>query len=99
MAQQPVPSYPEPPDIFAQGQNQNEIYNRILGAIEPKDAERSIATINKQSWKSQDHQSDSKRLSACEHCETIQIISVLIRTKHTSPGTRISLGILKRVHL
>jgi hypothetical protein len=47
-------SYPEPPEIFSEAQNQADIYNRILGAIEPKEAERDVATINKRSWKSKD---------------------------------------------
>lgn len=52
-------SYPEPPDIFENGsQTQSDIYNRIKGAIEPKDAERDVATINKASFKSRGINSD-----------------------------------------
>ena len=54
-------SYPEPPDVFDNGsQNQTEIYNRIVGAIEPKDAERDVATVNKASYRSRELNPDGE---------------------------------------
>ena len=40
-------AHPQPPDIFPQSDKQADIYNRILWAIEPVEAKRDIATINR----------------------------------------------------